>query len=86
MMDAAGRFLGAWGAKAAALGWTAGELFSLDPVAPLARRDRRGAAFFLAGAEVVAVTAEAITIRKGGALQRACRRTGSNLPAWERVA
>jgi hypothetical protein len=30
VVDAAGRFLDQWGGKAAALGWTAGELFGLD--------------------------------------------------------
>jgi hypothetical protein len=74
VLNAAGRFLDQWGAKAAALGWTADELLSLDPVAPLARMDRRGAAFFLAGVEVVEVTAEAITVRSGGAVQRVPRR------------
>jgi hypothetical protein len=83
MLDAAGRFLDAWGAKAAALGWSAGELFGLDPLAPLGRRDRRGAAFFLAGAEVVAITADAITVRIGGAIQNIRRRDGFTVPAWE---
>jgi hypothetical protein len=83
MMDAAGRFLDQWGSAAAALGWTAGELFGPDPTAPLNRRDRRGAAFFLANAEVIAITAEAITLRVGGSVQSLRRRDGFALPAWE---
>lgn len=74
VLNAAGRFLDQWGAKAAALGWTAGELFGLDPNAPLNRRDDRGAAFFLANAEVLAITAEAITLKVGGSLQSVRRR------------
>ncbi|MDQ2861748.1 MAG: hypothetical protein M3T55_13725, partial [Pseudomonadota bacterium] len=66
------------------LGWSAGELFGLDHDAPLARRDKRGAAMFLAGAEVLAVTGEAITWRIGGAVQRIGKR-GIAAPAWEDV-
>ena len=76
MMDAAGRFLDQWGSKAAALGWTPAELFE-------GPREARGAAFNLAGAEVLAVTAEAITLRKGGAILRLVRRPGGALPVWE---
>ena len=82
MMDAAGRFLDQWGGKAAALGWTAGELFGLDDDAPMNRRDRRVAAFYLVGREVLAVTAEAITLRVGGAVQRMMRRDGLTNAAW----
>ncbi|MEO8926405.1 MAG: hypothetical protein ABI306_04505 [Caulobacteraceae bacterium] len=85
MMDAAGRFLDQWGGKAAALGWSAGELFGLDPDAPLNRRDKRGAAFYLVGAEVLAVTGEAITLRTGGAVHRSVKR-GIAAPAWEEVS
>ena len=83
MIDAAGRFLDQWGGKTAALGWTAGDLFGLDPDAPMNRRDRRGAALFLIDAEIVAVTADAITIRKGGSVQTIYRRAGLPGPAWE---
>lgn len=82
MIDAAGRFLDQWGSQAAALGWTACQLFSLDADFPINRRDRRGVAFFLIGAEVLALTADAITIRIGGNLQHVYRRGGSVLPAW----
>ena len=83
VVNSASRFLDQWGAKAAAHGWTAGELFGLDPNAPLNRRDRRGAAFFLAKVEVVAVTAEAITLRDGRNVLRLYRRNGFDRPAWE---
>lgn len=83
MLDAAGRFLDQWGSKAAALGWTAGDLFSLDPQSPINRRDRRGAAFFLVGAEVLAITADDITMRMAGSIQRFRRRTGSMVSLWD---
>ena len=83
MLDAAGRFLDEWAGKAHALGWTAGELFGLDDDAPWNRRDRRGAAFFLARAEVLAITREAITVRIGDAKQSIYRRAGMGPAAWE---
>ncbi|MGI9170241.1 MAG: hypothetical protein ACR2FH_08725 [Caulobacteraceae bacterium] len=83
MIDAAGRFLDRWGGKAAALGWTAGELIGFDPDAPMNRRDRRGAALFLDGAEVIAVTNQAITGRTGGVVQRVYRRAGFAVPSKE---
>ena len=86
MINAAGRFLDQWGGKAAALGWSAGELFGLDEVAPMNRLDRRGAAFFLARAEVVAITAAEITIRLGNTVQRIQRREGLAAPGWEATA
>ncbi|MGI8839893.1 MAG: hypothetical protein ACR2F8_03770 [Caulobacteraceae bacterium] len=73
MLDAAGRFLDAWGSRCAALGWTADELLGLDADAPMNRLDRRGAAFLIMEGEVLAVTGEAITIRMGGAVQRIYR-------------
>jgi hypothetical protein len=82
-MNAAGRFLDHWGARAAARGWKAGELFGLDPKAPLNRRDRRGAAFFLARVEVLAITADAITVRDGGSARQIYREKHLTAPAWE---
>ncbi|MEP6967040.1 MAG: hypothetical protein ABI906_03065 [Pseudomonadota bacterium] len=49
----------------------------------MGRRDRRGAGFFLADAEVVANTATDITVITGGAVQRIPRRRGFSTPAWE---
>ena len=83
MVDGGGRFLDKWGNKADALGWTPGELFGLDKDAPLNRRDRRGAAFFLADAEVVDITEDEITVKIDGAVQRIRRRDGFTIPAWE---
>ena len=67
----ASRFVSSWGDKAAALGWTAHELFGLHPVpaqpAPsycrLARYDRTGLLWLLQGRPVIALTDNAGTIR-----------------------
>jgi hypothetical protein len=82
-LNAAGRFLDQWGGKAHGLGWSAAELFGLDPAAPLYRRDRLGAAFFLAHREVIAITADDLTVRAGIAIQRIPRRSAPVVPAWE---
>ena len=85
MTAGAARFLADWGAAASALGWTAGELFAFDPACPINRRDRRGAAFMIGDAAVVALDVDAITIRVGGALQRAYRQRGLGPPSWQSI-
>jgi hypothetical protein len=82
MMAGAKRFLADWAGTANALGWSAGELFGLDPFRPLDRLDRRGAAFFLGDAEVVAVSRELIKLRVRGNTQSLRRREGFTAPAW----
>jgi hypothetical protein len=68
-------FLATWGAQAAALGWTACELFGLHPIRdrPIAsyqRYDHTGLVWLLQGHPVVALTAEtaAIQTASGGIL------------------
>lgn len=56
-------FLRDWGHQAEALGWSAGELFGLDPVAPLSRYDIMGLVWMLDGQRVVALTADAAIIK-----------------------
>lgn len=53
---------GPWAAKAFAGGWNTVDLFGVDPAAPYARLDVRGAATYLKAARVVAITAEEIVI------------------------
>lgn len=60
--EAAAGFESAWGDKARALGWSEVALYSLHPHGPLIRRDAMGAAFLTTGAEVIAVTPEAVVI------------------------
>lgn len=85
VMEMAERFLAQWGAKAEALGWSAGDLFSLHPEGSLARYAQRGAAFLLAGREVVAITADTITYRPHGghSAQRYLRPATIVAAAWE---
>lgn len=56
-------FLTTWGEQAAALGWTAEELFGLDPVAPLHRYDTMGLIWLLQGRPVVALTESTAAIK-----------------------
>ena len=73
LQDGAARFAQEWGARAVALGWTESELFAFAE--PFARVDLQGAAWFIGGSTVVAVTEDAITLRtESGATQRAYRR------------
>jgi hypothetical protein len=76
LQDEAARFAEEWGARAVALGWTEAELFALAE--PFARVDIQGAAWFMGGSNVAAVTADAIMLRtESGATLRIYRR-GSN--------
>ena len=72
-------FLATWGAQAEALGWTAEELFGLDPFAPLARYDAMGLIWFLRGEPVVALTERTAAIGAGTRFLTFYRR-GSDLP------
>lgn len=74
VIDAAGRFLDGWASQAAALGWTAIDLFGVGPT--WARTDLRGLlALVPAGAEVVAITADTARVRlASGSVQTYTRR------------
>jgi hypothetical protein len=69
-----GRFLANWGAQAAALGWTARDLFGLHapPDGPhqryrrLSRYDETGLIWLLNGREVTALTTNSAAIRSSG--------------------
>jgi hypothetical protein len=52
-----------WGERAAALGWTADDLFGLDPVAPMARYDVMGLLWLTQGCPIVALTERSATIK-----------------------
>jgi hypothetical protein len=65
-------FARGWAAHAMSLGWTFDELFALAD--PFANVSLQGAAWFIGDSTVVAVTADAITLRtEGEATQRICR-------------
>jgi len=70
--EGAKRFADEWAEKAMSLGWTLDELFTLAE--PFARVDLQGAAWFIGDAAVVAISADAITLRTAsGAMQRIYR-------------
>lgn len=78
-------FLRDWGAQARALGWSAEDLFGIHPVAPLGRFDVMGLVWMLEGQRVVALTAEAATIKASiGSLLKFYRRDISH--QWARRA
>jgi hypothetical protein len=72
-VDDGRRFLATWGEQAAALGWTAAELFGLHepPSNPrpsykrLSRYDATGLVWLLRGMSVVALTEDTATIKSG---------------------
>jgi hypothetical protein len=57
-------FLSRWGFSAHSLRWTALDLFGVHPIAPASRFDVMGMVFTLQGAEVIALTDRAATIRR----------------------
>jgi hypothetical protein len=92
LIDATGRFLHRWGARAAELGWDSVDLFGASPAAPLARVDQQGLLFFIQeGCEVVAMTAETATIRRPSGVVQTFRKPHKNAraprtaPIWELI-
>jgi hypothetical protein len=81
----AGRFLGRWGAQAAALGWTTLDIFGAHPTHPVERVDCAGLIILLHGDELVAITADsARTRRRSGAILTFYRRPRPGaVPLWE---
>jgi hypothetical protein len=64
LQNAAGVFLDRFAVQAAALGWSAGDLFGCDPVKPFERTDRAGLLLLLRdNQEIVAITSDAATVR-----------------------
>ena len=72
-----------WAAPAAALGWTALNLFGVNP-GPGGRLDRDGLAAGLEGRRVVAVTTDAATLQtpSGGLLRHYRRDKPGTVPVW----
>ena len=77
IINDAGRFMDAWAAKAGALGWTVHDVFGIDAKAPERRHDLAGLVPLMEGRPVVAVTADAATLRtRTGKAVRVFRRRG----------
>jgi hypothetical protein len=64
MLSDGDAFLDRWGNISRRLGWSALDLFGVHPTAPAERFDVMGLLPILQGAEVVALTAQAATIRR----------------------
>ena len=82
----AARFLaGPLAEPAAALGWTALDLFGADPERPFARIDRLGLLWLLNGGRLRALTSETATIEtaSGSILTYRHRPSEGCVPAWE---
>jgi hypothetical protein len=63
LMRAADRLLESpWGARLAALGWRAIDLFGADAFAPVERHDHKGLVWFLPGHRLIAATANTATV------------------------
>ena len=76
------RFLSEFGEQAAALGWTAAELFGVHPSVGLNRIDCCGALILSHGSHVVAISNSAIRYANGLTFYRKPR-AGLSVPVWE---
>jgi hypothetical protein len=83
----AGTIVERWGSQLAGLGWSAADVFGVDPHVPWQRLDCMGLIPLLGDAEVVAVTAETAVLKmRSGATQRFYRRRPAlGVPLWELV-
>jgi hypothetical protein len=73
-IDASRQFIADWGATAAALGWTAEDLFGRHPIKPYARIDRAGLCWLVGAGRVVVLTAGAAAIETAGGSRLTYRR------------
>lgn len=73
-----------WGSEAHRLGWTAADLFGVDPVAPVHRLDRAGLAVVIARGWVDRIEGDAIHIRsRAGAALTFSKPAKGGVPIWE---
>jgi hypothetical protein len=63
LIDDAGTFMDRWAVTVAAKGWTALEVFGVDNRKPYARIDQMGLIPLLGGKDVIAVSADSVTIQ-----------------------
>lgn len=86
LIDDGGRFLDQWANQAAALGWTAVDVFGLHRDAPAARLDGIGLVALIRGGEIVAIDSDHATIRmpSGNCLTYYLRRPRPDaVAAWD---
>ena len=78
----ANRFIAAWGRQAAALGWSALDVFGCHPASPSGRYDCMGVVWMIGSSEIRAMSTELVIYRKSsGSLQRAWKSAGT----YERI-
>ena len=75
-------FLEQYGAQAAELGWTAGDLFGVHPDKGTTRVDQTGALLLSAGMPIVAVTAETVRFERLTYYRNTPGRV-AGVPVWE---
>jgi hypothetical protein len=85
IVDAIRRFDSEHVVEAIRLGWTAEDLFGMNPYAPATRYDGRGVATMLSeGDRVVALSSDVIVIERNGAKLSFRRNNGApSVPAWK---
>lgn len=74
-----------WLARAAALGWSAVDVFGLDPAQPCERVDQAGLAWLIDGGQLAALAADRAAIRlPTGSIQTYYRNAHQQgVPAWQ---
>lgn len=86
LIDDSGRFLDRWAVQVAAMGWRTLEVFGVHPDKPDARTDLKGLVPFIDGREVVAVSADSVTVQTpSGAHQQIFRRSDLQSPGRVRI-
>ena len=88
LIDDAGKFMDRWAVQVSSMGWSVGEVFGVHPDAPDARIDLKGLVLCIGGTEVVAVSADSVTVQTpSGARQRIFRRadkhSAGRITVWE---
>lgn len=80
------RFVDQWGQQSAALGWSTLDIFGCHPTNPEHRFDQMGLIWIIAGAEIIAISAEVASIRNSaGTHQRVwkCAADGARVLLWD---
>jgi hypothetical protein len=88
LIDDAGWFMDRWAAQVSAMGWSIEEVFGVHYDKPDTRIDLKGLVPCIGGKEVVAVSADSVTIQSpSGNRQRIFRRpdeqSQGRVPAWD---
>jgi hypothetical protein len=86
LIDDGGRFLDRWAHTAVELGWSAEDVFGLNPAAPAVRQDSKGLVALIGGGEVVDIRVDRATIKmqSGNCLTYYLRRpTAGAVVVWK---